>query len=501
MTFSENERTVSPKTLLPIKFIEESGDGMKFFRRGLRLPVRIQLTAWYVLLLALTLSSVTGYLYLRLERKLMVKVDTTLQIASAQSLDYLKPDHSLTFQQTPSQRQSAERFSRLGLAVRLITLDGRIVDGLGRYQDVPRWIPANEGYTILDGKEFDWRVINLPILRSGQTIGWMQVAQSLVTLEDIARSLPIEILLNLPWTLLLTALGGWFLANRALRPIQRITHTAQSITASDLSQRIHYQGADDEVGQLAKTFDQMLSRLQAAFDREQRFTADAAHELRTPLTIIKGQIEVTRSRPRSSLDYDQTLQKLEQEVDRLIRLTNGLLLLAKIDQGSLIMTLGEVDLSNLLEAILESLQHLADQRQITFQNHVPIALTAQGDSAQLISLLMNLLDNAIKYTPENGTIKIWHPAPPADSTHIVQIAINNTGCIAPEHLPHLFERFYRVESARSQNLGGVGLGLAIAHELARLQGGSLTVQSRPEQGTTFTISLQKLHSHQSLNFH
>jgi heavy metal sensor kinase len=372
---------------------------------------------------------------------------------------------------------------------------------LGRYQDVPRWIPANEGYTILDGKEFDWRVINLPILRSGQTIGWMQVAQSLVTLEDIARSLPIEILLNLPWTLLLTALGGWFLANRALRPIQRITHTAQSITASDLSQRIHYQGADDEVGQLAKTFDQMLSRLQAAFDREQRFTADAAHELRTPLTIIKGQIEVTRSRPRSSLDYDQTLQKLEQEVDRLIRLTNGLLLLAKIDQGSLIMTLGEVDLSNLLEAILESLQHLADQRQITFQNHVPIALTAQGDSAQLISLLMNLLDNAIKYTPENGTIKIWHPAPPADSTHIVQIAINNTGCIAPEHLPHLFERFYRVESARSQNLGGVGLGLAIAHELARLQGGSLTVQSRPEQGTTFTISLQKLHSHQSLNFH
>ncbi|HAA30089.1 MAG TPA: two-component sensor histidine kinase [Cyanobacteria bacterium UBA8553] len=454
-----------------------------------RIAVRIQLTGWYVLLLALTLCGITGYLYFRLERKLMIKVDTALQIASAQSLVYLDEGNSLTFQKTLSQRKSAERLSQLGLAARLIAPEGRVVDGFGRYQDVPIWVPAASGYKTLTTHQLDWRLINQPIIRSGRTIGWLQVAQSLETLEDIARDLPTEILLNLPLILLFTALGGWFLSNRALRPIQHITQTAQAITASDLSQRIHYQGATDEVGQLAMTFDQMLERLQAAFDREQRFTADAAHELRTPLTVIKGQIEVTRSRLRSSQEYDQTLQKLEQEVDRLIRLTNGLLLLARIDQGKLQVSLVEVDLSNLLDVILEQLQPLAAPRRISLLSDLPIALKVQGDSAQLISLFMNLLDNAVKYTPEAGVVRIWNLPLPEDSTNNVQIAVSNTGVICAEHLPHLFERFYRVESARSQHTGGAGLGLAIAHEIARLHGGSLTVQSQPEQGTTFTVTL------------
>lgn len=454
-----------------------------------RIPVRIQLTGWYVLLLGLTLGGITGYLYFRLERKLMIKVDTALQIASAQSLVYLDEGDSLTFQKTLSQRKSAERLSQLGLAARLIASDGRVVDGFGRYQDVPIWVPVASGYKTLTTFELDWRLINQPIIRSGRTIGWLQVAQSLETLEDIARELPTEILLNLPLILLFTALGGWFLSNRALHPIQQITQTAQAITASDLSQRIHYQGAKDEVGQLATTFDQMLERLQAAFDREQRFTADAAHELRTPLTAIKGQIEVTRSRLRSSEEYDQTLQKLEQEVDRLIRLTNGLLLLARIDRGKLLFSPVKVDLSNLLEVILEQMQPLAETRRISLLSDLPIALKVQGDPAQLISLFMNLLDNAVKYTPEAGVVRIWNPPWREDSTNKVQIAVSNTGVISADHLPHLFERFYRVECARSQNTGGAGLGLAIAHEIARLHGGSLTVQSKPQQGTTFTVTL------------
>lgn len=447
-----------------------------------RIPVRIQLAAWYVLLLALTLGGVAGYLSFRLERKLIVKADTALQIASAQTLIYLDQKPGLAFEQTPGQRQTAERLSQIGLAVRLITPTGQVIDGFGRYQDVPIWIPTRGGYQTVATDGIDWRLISQPVIRSGRTVGWLQVAQSLESLEDVAQELPIEILLNLPLILLVTVLGGLFLSNRALSPIRKITQTAQTITATDLSQRIYYQGASDEVGQLSITFDQMLDRLQAAFDREQRFTADVAHELRTPLTVMKGRLEVTRRCLRTQVEYDQTLQKLEQEVDRLIRLTNGLLLLAKLDQGQLPFARQPINLADLLEIIVEQVQPFAETKEITLLTELAPELWIRGDSDHLTSLFLNLLDNAVKYTPKSGVVRVWSKIE-AD----IQVLISNTGGgIAPEHLPHLFERFYRVEAARSQ--GGVGLGLAIAQEMIRLHEG--TIEARSEAGTTiFTVTL------------
>lgn len=451
--------------------------------RSSRIPVRIQLASWYVLLLALTLGSIAGYLYLRLERKLIVKTDTALQIASAQSLIYLDRKPVLAFKQTPEQRQTALRLSQLGLAARLITPEGQVVDGFGRYQDVPSWVPTISGYMTLATHGTDWRLISQPVIRAGRTVGWLQLAQSLEPLEDIAQQIPTEILLNLPLILLVTVLGGLFLSNRALSPIEQITQTAQAITATDLSQRIHYQGASDEVGQLAITFDRMLDRLQAAFDREQRFTADAAHELRTPLTVIKGRIEVTRSRLRSQEEYERTLQKLEQEVDRLIRLTNGLLLLAKIDQGQLPFALQSVNLSDLLEIIVEQVEPLTETREITLIADLAPELWVKGDPDHLTSLFLNLLDNAVKYTKEAGVVRLWSSIEAAE----IQVFVSNTGAgISPEHLPHLFERFYRAESARSP--GGAGLGLAIAQEIVRLHGG--TIEACSESGRTiFTVKL------------
>jgi heavy metal sensor kinase len=452
-----------------------------------RIPVRLQLALWYVLLLALTLGSITGYLYLRIERKLMVKADTALQIASAQSLGYLDQKPGLAFQQTPGQRQTALRLSQLGLAARLITPEGRVIDGFGRYQDLPPWIPTESGYQTLATDGMTWRLISQPVIRAGRTVGWLQIAQSLESLKDIAQEVPTEILLNLPLILLFTVLGGLFLSNRALSPIRRITQTAQAITATDLTQRIHYQGAADEVGQLAITFDQMLDRLQAAFDREQRFTADAAHEMRTPLTVMKGKLEVTRSRLRSPSEYDQLLQKLEQDVDRLIRLTKGLLLLAKIDQGQLPFALESIDLTELLDIIIEQVEPLAATRQIMLLTDLAQDLWTKGDPDHLTSAFLNLLDNAVKYTPEAGVVRLEARR----QSEEIQILISNTGAgIAAEHLPHLFERFYRVESARSQ--GGAGLGLAISQEMIRRHGGTIQVSS-DARTTCFTVLLPLEH--------
>lgn len=455
-----------------------------------RIPVRLKLTGWYVLLLGLTLGGFTGYLYLRLERKLIAKVDTALEIAASKFLVNLTDEGSfLAFKDTLVQRNTAQRLRQVGFAVRLINLNGKVTDGFGRYQEVPTWVPTNKGYTTLALNEAEWRLISRPVLRQGRIVGWLQVAQSLEALEEISEELPTEILLNLPLVLLLAALGGLFLSNRALRPIRQITQTAQTITATDLTQRLNYQGAADEVGQLATTFDQMLNRLQAAFEREQQFTANAAHELRTPLTVIKGRIGVTRTRLRTSDEYENTLQDLEQEVDRLIRLSNGLLLLARIDRGQLPFHALAVDLSNLLEVIVEQVQPLAEAQQIALMNDLPPRLWVQGDPDHLTSLFLNLLDNAVKYTPEAGVVRLWAEYQKNDEKNLVQVAVNNTStCIPPEHLPHLFERFYRLEST-SRGKGGAGLGLALAQEIVYLHGGTLTAHSDPNQGTTFIVTL------------
>lgn len=454
-----------------------------------RIPLRVKLTTWYVLLLGLTLSGLTGYLYFRLERKLISKVDTALQIVASQFLGYLADEgDSLTFQSKPIQRNASRRLRQVGFAIRLITPDGKVVDGFGRYRELPAKVPTEKGFATRSRHEVKWRTIDQPVVRNGQIVGWLQVAQSLETLEEISEELPMEVLFSLPLVLLLAASGGLFLSNRALRPIKKINRTAQAIAATDLNRRVNYWGAADEVGQLATTFDQMLDRLQAAFEREQQFTANAAHELRTPLAVIKGRIGVTRTRLRTVAEYDKTLQDLEQEVDRLIRLSNGLLLLARIDRGQFPFNLLSVDLSSLLEVIVEQIQPLAEQQQIAIANHLPAKLQVQGDPDCLTNLFLNLLDNAVKYTPAGGIVRLWVKEPDSEEK-MVEVAVSNTGAsIPPEHLPHLFERFYRVEpTARYKN--GAGLGLAIASEIVRLHGGAIAVESIPGQETTFTVNL------------
>lgn len=451
------------------------------------IPIRVKLTAWYLLLLALTLSGFTGYLYLRLERKIISKADTALQIAGSQSLVYLKDKgNQLAFVNKPSLQNTAQALIEAGFAVRLITPQGKIVDGFGKYQEVPNWIPSVSGYTKLATNKTSWRLISQPIIRQGQIIGWLQIAKSLEALTEISQELPREMLFSVPLILVLAACGGLFLSSRALRPISQITQTAQAISTIDLAQRLNYKGVKDEVGQLATTFDQMLERLQAGFEREQRFTADAAHELRTPLTVIKGRIDVTRTSERTSDEYKQTLQDLEQEVDRLIRLSNGLLLLARIDRGQLPFEPLPVDLNNLLEVIVEQVQYAAESQQIKLLNNLTPDLWVQGDPDQLTSLFLNLVDNAVKYTPQGGVVWVRSNL----HSDVVQVMIINTGAgIASSHLPHLFERFYRADSARLQKKSGAGLGLAIAHEIARLHGGNITADSIPNKETTFTVTL------------
>jgi heavy metal sensor kinase len=362
-------------------------------------------------------------------------------------------------------------------------------DGSGDYLAVPTTIPIAAGYVTITQNKTHWRIYSHPIEQpKGHFVGWLQVAQTLGPVQETIEKLHQQTLLRMPFVVLLAGLGGLFLANRALKPIDRISRTAQAISASDLTGRINYRGPTDEVGQLAATFDRMLDRLQAAFEREQRFTADVSHELRTPLTVIKGRIGVTLSRTRTPGEYENTLQDIEKAVDRLIRLTNDLLFLARVDQGRLSWQPETLDLSDLLLAVTEQVQPLATSYNITLVEDILPDLFIHGEPDHLISLFLNLLDNAIKHTPTPGKVMVR-----AERTGVeVVVVVKDTGSgIPPEHLPHLFDRFYRVEVARSRSTGGAGLGLAIAYEITRLHGGTLEVESKPNQGTSFLVRLPR----------
>ncbi len=454
--------------------------------RVARMTLRTRLTAWYILLMGLTLAFFSAYLYLRMEHSLLNQMDTALQVAASQALTNLDEENGRpAFQKTEASQLVTKRLSQMGFAVRLLAPDGTVWDGFGGYTEVPVWIPSTPGYHTLGMGEARWRVYSQPIQMPGGQL-WLQVAQSMTSLQDVVESLRTQILLGLPFILVLVGLGGYLLADHALRPIDRITRTAQAISATQLSQRIGYAGPQDEVARLATTFDRMLDRLEAAFEHERRFTADAAHELRTPLTALKGRLDVILSRPRTPVEYQNALYDLEQEVDRLIRLSADLLLLTRLDQRRLPWQPQRLDLSELLHIVAEQVRPLAEAGGLTLTEEVPSGLSIVGDPDHLIRLFLNLLDNAVKYTPAGGQVTLR-----AGKEQIgVWISVSDTGPgIPPEHLPHVFERFYRVEEARSRESGGAGLGLAIAYEIARWHGGTMEVQSEPGRGATFTVHL------------
>jgi len=454
-----------------------------------RVPIRVRMTLWYVLLLAATFTLFGVYLLFRFQNSLRSAIDGSLQVtvshtvASFEMEDYIDAN-KLTLNLTEQPDAGNPEF-----AIRLLSAKDEVWDSSSNDQNVPSWGAVEAGYTTQKGLpgEDDWRVFSQPFTDSnGQIIAWVQAAQSLHAVNDTVDGLADQLLLGIPLILLFAGFGGYFLANRALRPIQQITNIAQEITALDLSRRLDYRGTMDEVGTLAETFDQMLERLQSSFARERRFTGDAAHELRTPLTVLKGQIEVTLNRKRNPAEYEKKLQELSAQVERLIRLSNGLLFLSRSDQKQLTFEPDDINLREWLEVLIEQFQPLAREKGLKINTNIPKKLLVFGDGDHLIRLFINLIENAIKYAPVGGQISLTAVKKPNE----IQISIHNTGPgIPPEHLQRLFDRFYRVEADRSSQTGGAGLGLAIAHEIVRLHGGEIDVQSEPGQGVTVTVHL------------
>lgn len=449
-----------------------------------RIPIRLRLTLWYMLLLAITFIVFSFYLIFRFQYSLQNTIDSSLQITVSKTIsaldeeDYIETG-KLTFDQASQSQVESQNF-----AMRLISVDGDVWDEYGAVRSVSTWGTIEAEYST---QQNEWRVYSQPVLNSkGEVIGFVQAAQSLGLVYETVDDLRDQLFFGVPLLILFAGFGGYFFANRALRPIDEITNTAQQITAQGLSKRLDYHGAMDEVGRLAHTFDEMLTRLQSSFEKEKRFTADAAHELRTPLTVLKGQIDVTLSRTRDSVEYENKLHELSAQVERLIRLSNGLLFLSRSDQNQISFQATSVNMCELLDVLIEQMQLFADEKDLKIIKKFPGTLLVKGDNDHLIRLFMNLLENALKYTPKGGEISV----DAFKESDNIQVAIHNTGTgISSEHLPHLFERFYRVDDDRSSQTGGSGLGLAIAQEIVTMHGGEIEAQSQKDEGVTIVVRL------------
>jgi heavy metal sensor kinase len=286
---------------------------------------------------------------------------------------------------------------------------------------------------------------------------------------------------------------AWLGLNYIIRqwgaPLAALSDTARKVNLGNLSrQRLFAPPDAPELAQLANTFNELLDRVEAAHMSQHRFVADASHELRTPLTILRGEIEVALRRPRSTEEYAEVLQSSREEIERLSRLTENLLTLARADAGQALVRREPVNLEEIAREVCRKLTPLSEQRKVTLDCAALEAVVVSGDSVALEQILFNLVENALRYTPPGEGAAVRVAARGGEA--VVDVEDHGSG-IAPEHLPHLFERFYRVDKARSREFGGAGLGLSIVKTLVEAHGGSVEVRSEVGKGSVFTVRLSQ----------
>jgi two-component system OmpR family sensor kinase len=400
-----------------------------------------------------------------------------------------QPDYTVIHSKLPP----INEFSSPGTYIQIIDTSGAVVvksDNLGN-QELPvnpvligEAIGGGEDIqTVPTGDNTEVRMLVSPLYMTNQALV-LEVAQSLKPVEDALRQFRIALIAGASIALLLTTALGAIIVRRTLDPVERITKTVRSIEeSSDLNRRVNYRGPNDEIGKSATTFDDMIERLEKAFESQKSFIADASHELRTPLTVIKGNLDLLKR----NMDEDsrkESLRAIESEYSRLAKIAGDLLLLAEVEAGQ-VMKKENVSLKGIVTEELKRAQLSAGNRQVVLGRLEDIEV--KGDSYKLSQVLGNLVDNAIKYTPDGGTISIslfrdkeWAR---------LEVADNGLG-IDPENLPHLFDRFYREDKARSRAKGGTGLGLAIVKGIVERHGGKVTVASQPGKGSTFTVWLR-----------
>ena len=413
--------------------------------------------------------------FLHLFHEQLEEVDLTLEA---------ERHHISALQESQLSERTIEELLRFQPWLRIAMFDGQ--DRLiRRSEQLPEEIAREQAkaasiHTVHHPGGESWRVT---ALRTGQTT--VVLAHTLSEVNEIMRDLLFGYAVLFPVVLIVSALGGWWAATRALAPLRALTVAAENIRADHLDRRVPVYPANDEIRRLTEVLNAMLARLEQSFRQAQRFAADASHELRTPLTIMHGEIERLVRTPGIDPGHEEKQLSLQEEIGRLDRITEHLLLLARFDAGQVALARERVDLSALVQTACEDAEMLADARDVELSTSIAADVCVGGDQAHLRRLVLTLLDNATLYNTAGGKV---HCALDRKNGR-VELRVRNTGPGIPAAMrPRVFQRFFRVDPARGR--GGHGLGLSLSREIAHAHGGEIELGAGAEDGwTEFVVTL------------
>jgi len=454
--------------------------------------VRIRLTLWYACVLALSLVVFAFLLYKATSAVFYERQDESLQ-STAKTV-------ASAYQEEFEEQQSVQKAGQVVLTeltfpdryVLLVDNDGHAMASSKNASGIAANIPSS---ILKEAHDRSFKVATIGDLRLAivplspeREIGFAAVAEPVNVIDDGLRQLRRDFFAGVLVVLLLASFGGFFLARKSLGPVAIMNRQTQRISVENLSSRLDITNPRDELGSLATTINELLNRLEHSFTEQQRFIADASHELRTPLAVLRGETEVSLSKPRTTEEYQQSLALINEEAERLTRIVEDLFVLARQPlEGSPALLKQSLSLNDVVNDCARAAQVLANRKGVRLATQTisePVFL--HGDEDLLKRMVLNLLDNAVKFTASGGQVSI---ALVRHNGH-AQITVADTGIGIPEvSQPYVFDRFYRVDKARSRRSGGAGLGLSIVSWIVAVHEGKITMNSRPGEGTKFVVEL------------
>ncbi|MBA4416698.1 MAG: hypothetical protein C0392_02130 [Syntrophus sp. (in: bacteria)] len=464
--------------------------------KKINLPIKWKLTIWYGAILALILVVFSSGVYVYFKNSLQKSIDVKIKsIGEVLSSAMTEGNGQSVFGNFERYLENVLGKKPKGKFIQIIDKSGKIGAKMSdietgetvstSYDTLERALKGEIVYETVGAKRPRLRIITMPIMDNKKVTSIVQVGSSLEDFDETMTKLLIILIIGIPASLSATVMVGYFMAKKALRPVDQIRKAAIKISSRNLDERIDIGGRRDELARLAETFNDMIRRLKDAFQRVNQFSIDVSHELKTPLTILKGETEVALRKDREKDDYKKILVSSLEEVDRMTRIIDDLMLLSKSDSKDMKLNIEDVALRDLIIDVCMDMKLFADKKGIVLTVNEIEDVRVKGDELKLRRMLYNIVENGIKYTQTGGTVAVSS----FNNDGYVRVDVKDNGVgISEEDIKYVFDRFYQADRSRRRE-GGSGLGLSISKWIAEVHKGSIQVESQLSKGSLFSIKL------------
>ena len=459
------------------------------------LPIRWRLTIWYGVVLSLILIIFASGIFIYFKNSLQESIDAKIRsIGEVLSSSMTDAHNTSVFGNFERYLENVLGKKPKGKFIQIMDSSGRIgakmsdIEGEAlptSFSALERAMRGEIVYETIERTKPRLRMITIPILENKKVTSVVQVGTSLEDFDETIRKLLLIMIISIPSSICVTIVVGYFMARKALRPVDQIRRAAVKISSSNLDEKIDIAGRKDELSRLAETFNAMIKRLKDAFQRINQFSIDVSHELKTPLTILKGETEVALRKEREKHDYQVLLMSNLEEIDRMSCIIDDLLLLSKADTREIKLNVEEVALRDLIIDVCMDMKVVADKKSVALETSELEDIRLKGDELKLRRMLLNIVENGIKYSHVGGKVSVSSYV--NDGYAKIDIKDNGIG-ISEEDIKYIFDRFYRADRSRKRESGS-GLGLSISRWIAEAHKGGIEVKSQPAQGSMFTIKL------------